>query len=74
MRRTVPTHHMADDQDARKPGRPRGQEPHTRLTAWVPSAHYDHLITLAKRRNQSLSGLVASVLRHVVHRDEGGAE
>lgn len=51
------------EEETKPPGRPRGKEPGTVLTAWVPSSEYDRLVKLANEREKSLSRLVYELLR-----------
>jgi hypothetical protein len=49
--------------DRGRGGRPRAPDPHTRVSTWLPERDYDRLVQLAKRRDQSVSSLVRSLLR-----------
>ena len=56
-----------------KGGRPRADEPGTTVCAWVKASEHDKLIALANRRGESVSELVASLVRQVVKRDGSAA-
>lgn len=42
---------------------PKTEEPRTTLSAWVETKHYDQLVKMANRRDQSLSSLVRDLLK-----------
>jgi hypothetical protein len=46
----------------RGPGRPRKDAPLSPVTAWVPPAVHDRLLRLAKQHDQSVSGVLRTVL------------
>jgi len=54
---------MADAIQTRRVGRPKVDEPHTRVSSWVEVKHYDQLVRLAKHRDQSVSALVRDLLK-----------
>lgn len=55
---------MADDTAVQnRRGRPKVEEPHTRVSTWVEVKHYDQLVRLANQRDQSVSALLRDLLR-----------
>lgn len=48
---------MTDDA-RRPPGRPRTDDPHTRVCVWLSTAVHDDLIAEARRREQSVSATI----------------
>jgi len=43
-------------------GRPRAEESHASVSAWLPASAHDRLIQLAKREEQSISATVRRLL------------
>jgi hypothetical protein len=41
-----------------KPGRPKAEEPSTRLTTWIPTRIYDAIADKARKDDRSVSSLV----------------
>jgi len=55
---------MADDPPPkRKPGRPRVEEPGTRLSTFLRNSDYDRLVRLALKQDRSVSALVRDLLK-----------
>lgn len=54
---------MSDDPPRRKPGRPRVEEPGTRLTTYVRTSDYDRLVRLALKQDRPVSAIVRDLLK-----------
>lgn len=50
------------DEPQRRRGRPRVQDPLSRVSTRIPTRHHDRLIRLANRRGESVSATVRDVL------------
>lgn len=58
---------MADEAvQNRRGGRPKVEEPHTRVSTWVEVKHYDQLVRLANQRDQSVSALMRDTVRDLL--------
>jgi hypothetical protein len=49
----------------RKPGRPPKPDRGSRVSAWLSQSEHDQLVALARQRDESVSALVRTILRHV---------
>lgn len=50
-------------EDRRKPGRPRVEEPGTRLSTYVRNSDYDRLVKLAFKNDRTVSAIVRDLLK-----------
>lgn len=48
--------------DKRRGGRPRAEEPGSRVSVWLPASTHDRLIKLANQKDVSVSSLVRTLL------------
>lgn len=60
---------MSEDPPKRRPGRPKTPNPKVALTTWVSVSTYDQLAAHARRREESVSALVRTVLRRRLERE-----
>jgi len=54
---------MAKDDERPKVGRKPSDEPGERVSTWLRQSELDRLIQLANKRDQSVSSLIAQMLR-----------
>lgn len=58
----VPFFVCGGEEQPRKRGRPRVDEPRSSVSTWVPASYHDRLIEMAAQKDVSVSMLVRSML------------